>query len=157
MVGPEISSPPEGSTVVGDVRTNGGPVKMHAESPSVLPGKIEVTGQPARHDGIAHLQELYKAENWGDVVKFLTDHPALTPLLLEAHPRLHDIFAGSRTIRLRLVPGYEENEPVLLFADIVTTADPMLAFAQMNRFKDEWWLSTVTPAEGLLHFSVEFA
>ena len=131
---------------------------MYADSPlAMLPDKIEVTGHPARHDEIAHLQELYTAESWNDVLGFLMDNPALAPLLLEARPRLHDVFAGSRSVQLRLVPGYEEDEPALLFADIMTTADPMLAFDQMNRFEDEWWLDSMTPAQGLLHFSVEFA
>ena len=159
MTIPEISLLLKGSSVnTEESHTSGGPAKMQSRSPlAVLPVTIEVTQQPAGQNEIAHLQQLYTAESWEEIIEFLTGHPDLAPLLLEANPRLHDMFAGSQSVQLRLVPGYEEDEPTLLFADIVTTADPMLAFTQMNRFEDEWWLDAMTPSRGLLHFSVEFA
>lgn len=159
MAGSETIKPAgEVATNSGNHRPNGGPAGTHPNSPpAVRPTMFEAAGQTAMHSEIDHLQGHYTAEDWDEVNRFLSHHPALVSLLLDAHAHLSDTFAEGRSVRLRLVPGYEEGEPSLLFADVLTTADPVIAFARMNRFEDDWWLGAMTPAEGLLHFSVEFA
>jgi len=117
----------------------------------------EAAGQPAERSRLDRLREHYDAEDWDEVSDFLSHHSALPPLLMDAYPRLNSAFGEGSSIHLRLVAGYEEDEPALLFADIATMADPMLALAQMNHFEDDWWLGAMAAAEGLLHFSVEFA
>jgi|GEM_PF-2399064 len=105
----------------------------------------------------SQVRDLYSSDDWSQVGEFLLQHPALAPLLLEAHPHLEEIFPEARTISLSLIPGYEEDEHPSLYADIITTSDPMVAFKQMERFEEEWWLDVLDSAGGYLRFSVEFA
>ena len=151
MAAPETMTPlREVAVNTSDHRSNGVPEGAHSTMP-------RATGQSAERFGLNRLQEHYDAEDWDAVSDFLSRHPALPSLLVDASPRLNDAFGAGRPVHLRLVAGYEQDEPTLLFADITNAADPMLALAQMNRFEDDWWLDAMTSAEGLLHFSVEFA
>ncbi len=111
-------------------------------------------GQQA--DTIA-LQKAFEAEDWNGVQSFIQARPQLATLLLEAKSLIQKIFGPDVLVRLNVVPDYEDNAEFLLFADIQTHDSALVAFDKMNLFESEWWLDAAPKAEGLLHFSVEFA
>jgi len=121
------------------------------QHPALAENQAEETGAE-----VAALHIAYEAEDWNAVDALLNAHPELVGLLAEARAHVSGVFGEAAPVRLKLVPE-DGDELHSLFADVHTADDPMVAYEKLNRFEDEWWLDASERAQGLLHFSVEFA
>lgn len=113
--------------------------------------------RPAGPGQLSQIVRPYQISNREQVEDFLSRHPSLLPLLREACPAIERYFGKGQTVMLQVRPGYEADEPALLFAFVQATQAPLTALEQMRRFEEEWWLDASEKTGCLFQISIQFA
>jgi len=96
----------------------------------------------------------YTVRDRETVERFLARHRFLVPVLDEARHAIAAVFGPETPVRLELSTDPEEGDTTL-FARIETPLPVHAALDRLNRLSDDWWLSAMPAARGLLHVDVE--
>lgn len=102
------------------------------------------------------VKELYSLRQPETVSDFLTEHPHLVPLLVEAYFQVAKYFQDEPEVVLEVVTDQEADNYRELFVFIQTTLTPEQAIARLSRFDRDWWLDESHRAQGNLCVHVEF-
>lgn len=113
-----------------------------------------------RPTGLGQLSQIvrpYQMISPEQIEDFLSRHTLLLPLLRETYSAIERYFGEGQPVTLQVRPGYEADEPALLFAFVQATQAPLTALEQMRRFEEEWWLDASEKTGCLFQISVQFA
>jgi len=100
------------------------------------------------------LFSLYEADDWNQVVAFLSANPYLRDLLLKAIPEIERHFGQGTKVSLELLQEPDAPGQTELFALIHTTLRPEFGLRLLDVFDEEWWLDRISYAQGKLNFSL---
>jgi len=87
------------------------------------------------------------------VATFLTAHPALAQILLEAAPQLRAAFGAETLVNLR-VP-IDDSGSQSLYAVVMWPGQVRDVRDDLARFDDAWWIARSRQASGYLTFTYE--
>jgi hypothetical protein len=107
------------------------------------------------HAQIAQIQSCYSDAASTETVQFLATHPALVPLLLEAHNVIGQYFPAA-PIYLRVATDPETTNEVTLIAAIEPQELPQEAANHFMQFMDNWWLDALDRADDKLTITIEY-
>jgi len=100
------------------------------------------------------LERLYTFRHPIQVRSFLNEYAFLIPLLDAAHDAAIRYFAPvSLALEVIADPDSTDDQQLVLF--VVLQDTPAEAFANLQRFDDEWWLDAIDEAQGRLCISLE--
>jgi hypothetical protein len=88
-----------------------------------------------------------------DIVHFLTDWPAVVPVLVNAEPLLRDVF-GHKHIQLEVEYDPESGDRDL-FCVILSNGDPETALQQLSEFEENWFSGTTAEMRRHINFTVD--
>lgn len=91
---------------------------------------------------IEALEQLYTFRGQSEL-EFLTQHPFLVPVLLEAPEKIRHYFPDSQLF-LKVIPDPEIPDWVHLVLSILMKLDANDAVDRQNRLDMEWWLKNTT-------------
>jgi hypothetical protein len=108
------------------------------------------------HLWIGPLADLYQFKDYARVEAFLTAHPSLEKLLIEAHGKIREYFGSDASAALEVFTDYEgdDGDKGPLFAIIDSSLPPDEAFDRLDRLDEEWWLDALPRGEGNLIVSL---
>ena len=92
---------------------------------------------------IEALEQLYTFRGRTEILEFLTQHPFLVPVLLEAPEKIHQYFPDSQLF-LEVIPDPEIIDYVLLVLSILINLDPNDAVDRLHQLDKDWWLNNTT-------------
>lgn len=104
---------------------------------------------------IGSLDGLYGYRGRREVVQFLSDHPFLMPLLLEAHAEIELWFPTHRQPALEVLNDAEEADDPHLVLFIRGDLPPAEAVDALHRLDKHWWLEASRESRGKLCIHVE--
>ena len=88
---------------------------------------------------IEALEQMYAFRGRSEILQFLTQHPFLVPVLLEAPVKIRHYLAGSQLF-LEVIPDPEIPDWVHLVLSILTKLDPNDAVDRLNQLEWNWGL-----------------
>ena len=88
---------------------------------------------------IEALEQLYTFLGRSEILEFMTQHPFLVPVLLEAPEKIRHDFADSQLF-LEVIPDTEIPDWVHLVLSILTKLDPNDAVDRLNQLEWNWGL-----------------
>ena len=88
---------------------------------------------------IEALEQLYTFRGRSEILEFMTQHPFLVPVLLEAPEKIRHDFADSQLF-LEVIPDTEIPDWVHLVLSILTKLDPNDAVDRLNQLEWNWGL-----------------
>jgi hypothetical protein len=100
---------------------------------------------------VKEVSKSYMMPRDNSVQDFLHSHRVLPQLLMEALPRLQEIFGDATVFTLRAAS--DEYGWQNLFVDALWPGDAADAYADLDRFEDEWWVANCHVAGGHLNFT----
>ena len=95
------------------------------------------------------------AANDRSVTTFLTEHPEIPEILIEAIPQLQKYFGLDSIFELRVLGDPDAGRH--LYAVVIWRGPVVDARTALNKFDDEWWISRVDRSGGYLTFTYELA
>ena len=101
------------------------------------------------------VERLYSLREPGDVRRFLSGHPFLVPLLIEARDRIKIYFIPQQLV-LEVIAEPESSDDLQLVLFVVVDTESAEAFANLQRFDNDWWIDAMDEAQGKLCISLEF-
>jgi hypothetical protein len=101
------------------------------------------------------LEQYYAFVEPSKVLHFVSTHPDLIPVLLEAHEVMKEHFPSSE-IMLKISPGREEAEEDQLFAYILTSYPVDEALAKLDAIDETWFLNRATQVKDRFNFNLAF-
>jgi hypothetical protein len=107
-----------------------------------------------QHEAVMdHVRKYYVLPADGSVRAFLTEHRAISQLLLEAAPRLRSAFGGNAAFALRA--PLDEAGSRTLYGAVMWPGTLRDAVTALARFDNDWWLARAGQAAGYLTFTYE--
>lgn len=88
---------------------------------------------------IEALEQLYTFRGRSKILEFMTQHPFLLPVLLEAAKEIRHYFADSQLF-MEVIPDTEIPDWVHLVLSILTKLDPNDAVDRLNQLEWNWGL-----------------
>ncbi len=110
---------------------------------------------PATLESIQALRSLYALADAPAVASFLSRHPELSALLIEAHQRIGRHFPGHHLSLSAVADPEQDTEPRLRIG-ITTRLDGETALERLGRLDEEWWLDTLPRAGRFLFINLDF-
>ena len=104
-------------------------------------------------DTVPELRRGYALLDETAVLRFLSEHPELLPVLLEGRAMVSQWFGASVDVELDVVADMEAGDYVQLFAYVVTAMDPGEVLKRFEQFDRAWFLDKMTVVGDLLCYS----
>jgi hypothetical protein len=98
----------------------------------------------------------YQIEEPVAVSQFLSHHPYLANLLVEARQQISEIFGQATRVKLELLDDPEFRGNPELFAVILTPLTAEEGLALENQLDQKWWLDNLDRAQGKFNITVGF-
>jgi hypothetical protein len=114
------------------------------QAPSVFAGGDALLGK---------VRKYYVLPSDSSVVRFLSEHQTLSPLLLEAVPYLKSSFGEHAVFSLRA--PIDDSGSQTLYAVAVWSGSAQSAREALEYFDDRWWIKNSQTALGHLTFTYE--
>jgi hypothetical protein len=102
------------------------------------------------------IESFYTVQDEDAVFAFLTKHPEIRVLLIEARQPLSKLFGPNPQVELRVVSDPEAEGFEELFGYIRTSLPVEEALAQLDAFDEAWLLNALDRANGKLNFNLVF-
>ena len=113
--------------------------------------------QSALAANIQEVERLYRVREKDRVEEFLSSHPGLVDILLEARPHIERQFGRDVVVELRFSRIFEGDTEADLFAKIQTSLDLDTANELFDSFWDEWFgEASGRPEAWPLYINLEF-
>jgi hypothetical protein len=90
-----------------------------------------------------------------EVAEFLTQHPALVPLVDAAGQALRPYFPDSPVL-LEMFEDPEFADPPKLHLVVVPTTDPVDAASRYEQFQRAWWSASASPTQSQFAIVLEY-
>ncbi len=100
--------------------------------------------------------DIYELPDLSGVAAFLSIHPFVKDLLLEAQPVIRRIWGSASKATLEIVDEPEVGGQEELFCFVQTDLAPEIALQRLDEFDRAWWVDSVQRAEGKLNFSLKY-
>lgn len=104
---------------------------------------------------INELEQLYTFRKPEQVFEFITRHPELVPLLMEAHSKIGQHFPGAELF-LRMFNDPETTNNANLLILIGSKYDSKETLKRLDQLDDDWWLESLDRVADKLSINVEF-
>lgn len=116
---------------------------------------MAATATTALPQSVEELTALYTFRDRETVVGFVTTHPHLVPLLVEARPEIARYFGPETPVVLEVIPDREAEGYSDLFALIQTALPGTEAAARLDQLDEAWWLDALERADCNLTIDIE--
>jgi hypothetical protein len=117
---------------------------------------VSDTASAVTADVLAEVAAVFGFGNAGTVTNFILDHPALSPLLLQARKTIERYFGKSTPVVLDVLRDPDEDNSGVLVAFVQTPLDADDALDRLDRFHDAWWRVASGSAAVPLQFTLEY-
>ena len=102
---------------------------------------------------LKNIRRIFVLRDEESVSAFLSDHPSLSPLLLEAEAPLRKWFGSSALVALKA--PIDDSGVQTLYAVVIWPGSARDVRAALSAFDDDWWLARASQASGRLSFTYE--
>lgn len=103
-------------------------------------------------DLVGGLAALFEIREPAEAGAFLAVHPRVVPLLLEALPRVAEVFGPAARVALETQVEYSGART--LYAVVLVAGSDEELLERLDRFDRAWWLDHVDPQRGPVCFTV---
>jgi len=104
---------------------------------------------------IADLELCYSVLESDKVVDYLEKYPFLVPLLSQAPSEIRKYFLSAQLL-LELVTDPDAYDTTDLVLFIIPSCEPDDASKSFDQFGEDWWLDTMSQAQGKLFIVTEY-
>jgi hypothetical protein len=107
--------------------------------------------------GIMHrdeIENIYKMSLSDDVKAWLSDHPGVAQIVIEARPHILNAFGQTSQVRMLMVKDPEISNFEELIAYIITDLSVNQALDSLDRFDNQWFLNQLDRLDGNFSFNL---
>lgn len=101
------------------------------------------------------LHEAYMSVVEPEVSQFLTANEFLVEIMNEAVPYVHNLYGADARLSLSLLNLSENGADDVLFVNIQTALDPIVAVERLDEFLNGWFIDKMLETDGKLSFDVQ--